>query len=129
AADNNLLLMLLLLVLGAAFLALFFVHIRNYEQRGKEPLLSIRLFYNRVSNLGLVTQNVQWLLLMGTAFTVSAYLQVVRGYNAIQTGVIFTAATGGILVSSLGAERLAKKYSQRTLIASGFVTTIIGVVI
>jgi MFS family permease len=76
-----------------------------------------------------VTQNVQWLLLMGTAFTVSAYLQVVRGYNAIQTGVIFTAATGGILVSSLGAERLAKKYQQRTLIASGFVTTIVGVVI
>jgi MFS family permease len=92
-------------------------------------LLSISLFRNRISNLGLVTQNVQWLLLMGTAFTVSAYLQVVRGYNAIQTGVIFTAATGGILVSSLGAERLAKKYSQRALIMTGFATTIVGVVI
>jgi len=129
AADNNLWLTLLLLVLGALFLAGFFVHIRNLERRGREPLLSIRLFRNGVSNLGLVTQNVQWLLLMGTAFTVSAYLQVVRGYNAIQTGVIFTAATGGILVSSLGAERLAKKYAQRTLIASGFVTTIVGVLI
>ena len=77
---------------------------------GKEPLLSTTLFRNRTSNLGLVTQNVQWLLLMGTAFVVSAYLQVVRGYNAIQTGVIFTAATVGILVSSLAAERLAKRY-------------------
>ena len=69
-----------------------------------------RLFKNRTSNLGLVTQNIQWLLLMGTSFVVSAYLQVVRGYNAIQTGVIFTAATAGILVSSLAAERLAKRY-------------------
>jgi MFS family permease len=129
AADNNLAVMLGMLVLGAAFLALFFVHIRNRERRGQEPLLSIRLFHNRISNLGLVTQNVQWLLLMGTAFTVSAYLQVVRGYNAIETGVIFTAATGGILVSSLGAERLAKKYSQRALITTGFVTAIVGVVI
>src|SRR6476659_39889 len=68
-------------------------------------------------------------MLMGTAFVVSAYLQVVRGYNAIQTGVIFTAATGGILLSSLAAERLAKKYAQRTLIMAGFVTTIAGVAV
>jgi len=129
AADNSLVLSLVLVVLGAAFLALFFVHVRNRERRGQEPLLSISLFRNRVSNLGMVTQNVQWLVLMGTAFTVSAYLQVVRGYNAIQTGVIFTAATGGILVSSLGAERLAKKYSQRTLILTGFVTAMAGVVV
>jgi MFS family permease len=58
---------------------------------------------------------------------VSAYLQVVRGYNAVETGVIFTAATGGILVSSLAAERLAKKYQQRTLIMAGFVGTIAGI--
>ncbi len=92
-------------------------------------MLSTALFRNRISNLGLVTQNVQWLLLIGTAFVVSAYLQVVRGYNAIQTGVIFTAATGGILVSSLAAERLAKKYAQRTLIMAGFVTTIAGIAV
>jgi MFS family permease len=72
---------------------------------------------------------VQWLLLLGTAFVVSAYLQVVRGYNAIETGVIFTAATAGILASSLAAERLAKKRAQRTLIIAGFVVTIVGVVV
>ena len=94
---------------------------------GKEPLLSTGLFRNRTSNLGLVTQNVQWLLLIGTSFVVSAYLQVVRGYNAIQTGVIFTAATVGILVSSLAAERLAKRRTQRTLILAGFVITIVGI--
>ena len=66
-----------------------------------------------------LTQNVQWLMLMGTSFVVSAYLQVVRGYNAIQTGVIFTAATLGILVSSLAAGRLAKRYQQKSLIRGG----------
>jgi MFS family permease len=127
AADNNLWLMIALLTVGAIILAGFFRHIRAMEQRGEEPLLSTALFRNRESNLGLVTQNVQWLLLLGTAFVVSAFLQVVRGYNAIQTGVIFTAATGGILVSSLAAERLAKKYAQRTLIVAGFITTLAGV--
>jgi MFS family permease len=64
---------------------------------------------------------------LGTSFTVSAYLQVVRGYNAIQTGAIFTSATAGILVSSLAAGQLAKKYEQRTLIVAGFVGTIAGI--
>ncbi|MFF3150662.1 MFS transporter, partial [Streptomyces sp. NPDC057927] len=70
----------------------------------------------------------QWLLLMGTSFTVAAYLQVVRGYDAIQTGVIFTAATLGLLVTSLSAERLAGRHSQRTLVMTGFAVSVVGVV-
>jgi MFS family permease len=127
AADDNGWLMAGLLAAGALALAVFFRHTRSKEQRGEEPLLSLALFRNRTSNLGLVTQNVQWLMLLGTAFVVSAYLQVVRGYNAIETGVIFTAATVGILVSSLAAERLAGKHAQRTLILAGFLTTIAGI--
>ena len=127
AADNNLWLMLGLLVAGALVLAGFFLWVRHEERTGQEPLLSTSLFRNRISNLGLVTQNVQWLLLLGVSFTVSAYLQVVRGYDAIQTGVIFTAATVGLLLSSLGAERFAKRRAQRTLILTGFVVAIAGI--
>ncbi|WP_052173202.1 MFS transporter [Embleya scabrispora] len=129
AADNNVWLMIGLLVLGAVVLLLFFRSIRAKEQAGEEPLLSTSVFRDRTSNLGLATQNIQWLLLMGTSFTVAAYLQVVREYNAIQTGVIFTAATLGLLVSSLAAERLAKRHPQRTLIVTGFVVTIAGIAV
>ena len=59
----------------------------------------------------------------GRSFTVSVFLQTVRRYNAIETGVIFTAATLGVLASSLAAERLAKRRPQRTLIMAGFVVT------
>jgi MFS family permease len=127
AADNNLWLMLALMLAGAAVLALFFVMVRRKERAGQEPLLSTSLFRNRTSNLGLVTQNAQWLVLMGVSFVVSAYLQVVRGNNAIQTGVIFTAATVGLLLSSLAAERLAKRYAQRTLVLAGFMATTAGI--
>ena len=47
--------------------------------------------------------------------------------TAIRTGIIFTAATVGLLVSSLAAERLAKKFPQRSLIVAGFLVTIAGV--
>ncbi|HEY2763676.1 MAG TPA: MFS transporter [Pseudonocardiaceae bacterium] len=126
-AENNGVLMAILLAIAALLLTWFFLHVRARERAGEEPLLPTALFRNHTSNLALVTQNIQWLLLMGTAFVVSAFLQVVRGYNAIQTGVIFTAATAGILVSSLAAERLAKKHPQRTLIMAGFITTLAGI--
>nr|WP_229909126.1 MFS transporter [Streptomyces griseosporeus] len=129
ATDDNVWLMIALLVLGALVLGWFFRSARAKEASGREPLLSLSLFRNRPSNLGLVTQNIQWLVLMGTSFTVAAYLQVVRGYDAIQTGVVFTAATSGLLASSLSAERLARRYAQRTLIMSGFVVSIAGIVI
>ncbi|GAA2372370.1 MFS transporter [Catellatospora methionotrophica] len=129
AADDNVWLMLALIAAGALLLYLFFRWVRTQERTGREPLLSTTLFRNRTSNLGLVTQNAQWLILMGTSFTVAAYLQVVRGYDAIQTGVIFTAATVGLLITSLAAERLAKRRPQRTLIQAGFVLTAVGVVV
>ena len=127
AADNNVWVMIALIVAGALVLTWFFYSVRAMERAGKQPLLSLAMFRSRTSNLGLITQNIQWLLLLGSSFTVAAYLQVVRGYDAIQTGVIFTAATAGILASSLAAERFAKRYAQRSLIVAGFVITIAGI--
>jgi MFS family permease len=127
AADNNGWLMVALIVAGALVLVWFFRSVQVKERAGQEPLLSTALFRNHTSNLGLVTQNVQWQLLMGVSFVVSAYLQVVRGYDAIQTGVIFTAVTAGLLASSLAAERLARRRVQRTLILAGFMVTLAGI--
>ena len=85
AGSNNTLLAIFL-VIGAAFLLVFYLYIRARERSGKEALLSTGLFRNRTCNLALVTQNIQWLVLMGTSFVVSVYLQEVRGYSAIGTG-------------------------------------------
>jgi MFS family permease len=126
-AGSNGVLLVLFLVLGAVFLLWFFLHIRSRERAGREALLSTSLFGNRVSNLTLATQNLQWLLLMGSSFVVAVFLQTVRGYNAIETGVIFTAATVGVLISSLAAERFAKRRAQKTLIGAGFALTAIGI--
>ena len=84
-------------LIGAVLLFLFFRHIASMERAGKEPLLATRMFQNRVSNLGLITQNIQWLVLLGLSFVISVYLQTARGYSAIETGLILTPATIGIL--------------------------------
>jgi MFS family permease len=129
ALDNNGWVAVGLMAAGALVLWWFLASVRKKERAGVEPLLSTRLFHSVTSNLGLITQNAQWLLLSGISFVVAAFLQVVRGYDAIQTGIIFTAETAGLLASSLAAERLAKRWPQRTLIRSGFIVTIAGVVL
>ena len=117
------------LVFGVALLLSFYAYIRRQERAGREPLLSTRLFRNRTCNLALVTQNLQWLIMMGTSFVVSVYLQEVHGYSPIRTGLIFTSATAGILISSFAARGLAARYSQRALICAGFLGSVGGLVL
>jgi MFS family permease len=115
------------MAIGFGLLALFYLHIRHLERSAKTPLLSTRLFDNRTVNLVLITQNVQWLIMIGTFFVVSVFLQVSRAYNAIQTGLIVTPATLGILLSSTRMGRLTQKYPQRSIIRAGFVTALSGI--
>jgi MFS family permease len=120
---------LIFLAIGILFNVLFYLSIRHRERVGKEPLLQTHILHNKTSNLGLVTQIVQWLILQGTFFVISVFLQTVRGYTAVETGLILTSATIGVLFTSSIAGRLAKKRSQRLNIRSGFVLTIIGIVL
>jgi len=129
AADNNILLSFALMAAGAGVIAIFFWWVRRLERTGREPLLSTALFHNRISNLGLVTQNFQWLLLLGISMLVASHLQVVRQYDAIETGVIFSAATVGILISSLSAGALVRRFAQRSLIVVGFLVTALGLLL
>jgi predicted MFS family arabinose efflux permease len=115
-----------LIALGALVLAGFFLYAQARERRGRTPLVSPSLFRNRTSNLGLLTQNVQWLVLQGSFFVISVFLQQVRGYSAIQTGLMLVPATIGILLSSAMAQRMAARHPQRRLIRAGFTLTIVG---
>jgi MFS family permease len=115
--------------IGALFLLWFFLHIGRRQRAGREPLLRPSLFRNRTSNLGLVTQNAQWLMMQGSFFVISVYLQQERGYSAIETGLILTPATAGILLSSGAAGRMARNRTQRFLVRGGFVLTVAGMVL
>jgi MFS family permease len=117
----------LLVAAGIVVLAGFFLYARARERHGRTPLVSVSLFRNRTSNLGLVTQTVQWLVLQGAFFVISVFLQQERGYSAIQTGLMLVPATIGILLSSGMAQRMASRHPQRLLVRGGFTVTIVGI--
>jgi MFS family permease len=112
--------------IGALFLLWFILHIRSGEKKGRDVLIRTRMFRNRVANLGMGTQLIQWLVLQGSFFVVSVFLQQERHYDAIQTGLMLTPATLGVLATSAAADRLARQHAQRSLIIAGFVLTAVG---
>jgi MFS family permease len=116
----------LFVAIGVVFLAWFFLYTRSAERKGRDVLLRLRLFRNKTSNLGLGTQTIQWLILQGSFFAVSVYLQEVNHYNAVKTGLMLTPATIGILAASAGADRFARRHPQRWLIIAGFLVTAVG---
>jgi MFS family permease len=75
------------------------------------------------------TQTIQWLILQGSFFIVSVYLQEVDHYDAVKTGLMLTPATIGILGASAGADRFARRHPQRWLIIAGFLTTGSGMIL
>ncbi len=77
--------------------------------------------------VSLVWPFVAVVIMQGTFFVASVFLQKVRGYNAIETGLVLTPATVGILISSAGAERFAKRHSQPWIIRVGFAMTAVGI--
>jgi MFS family permease len=119
----------LYVALGLVILTGYFVHARAREHHGRTPLVSVALFRNRTSNLGLVTQTVQWLVLQGVFFVISVFLQQERGYSAIQTGLALLPATIGILLSAGMAQRMASRHPQRLLVRAGFTVTVVGIVL
>src|SRR5215468_3529264 len=119
----------LYVAIGVLFLLWFFLHIRAREKKGRAVLLPLRLFRNKISNLGLGTQTIQWLILQGTFFVVSVYLQEVNHYSAIKTGLVLTPGTIGILVAAAAADRFARRHPQRWLIIAGFAITAVGMLL
>ena len=68
-----------LVVVGLIGFWLFFRHIRSREEAGKEPLVHLRVLGSGLTNIGLITQNVQWFVLLGSSFVLAVYFQVARG--------------------------------------------------
>jgi MFS family permease len=120
---------ILLVLVGFGFLALFFWHIERRERSNREPLISPKLFKVKVADLGFVVQNMQWFMMVGTFFIVSVFMQVSRGYDAIETGLVVTPATVGILLSAFRMGKITSRFSQRTIIRLGFVIAFSGTIL
>jgi EmrB/QacA subfamily drug resistance transporter len=106
---------------GGVLLAAFRAWERREEEHERSPLMHFELLARPVLRSGLVMFLGQNLVLMGVFFAVPLYLQVVQGYDALQTGIRMLPTSIALLIMAIVGARLATRFSPRTIVRVGFV--------
>ncbi len=104
---------------GALSLIAFIAIEINKANRGAQPLLDLRLFTNRsfaAGNIGLILVIFG---LFGSFFLLPIYLQVLRGQNAYQAGLILLPQALAAMVSVVLGGRLVDRVGVRAVVIPG----------
>ena len=122
---------LTLFVIAAGCVVLWgFVKWQGHREATKrDPLIHLslaRIPPVRAGVIGLFSQN---LILMGTFFVVPLYLQLVLGLDALETGIKMLPISITMLVTAGLGARLSNRFPVRTIVRTGLVVTIAGVLI
>ena len=88
------------------------------ERRGGTPLLPPSLFRRPELAAGLVTQLAFWCGMASQFLVLALYLQLGRGLDALQAGLVFTVLAAFYLATSLRAPAMTLRFGRR-LIAAG----------
>ena len=99
------------------------------EATNRDPLVHLslaRIPRVRSGVIGLFSQN---LILMGTFFVVPLYLQLVLGLDALETGIRMLPISITMLVTAALGAKLSNRFSVRTIVRTGLIVTIAGVLI
>jgi EmrB/QacA subfamily drug resistance transporter len=113
----------LFVVIGFLFLIAFYYYERRIAAQGKLPLIDLDIFKNRLFVAGVVTTGLTTLGMTGIFFTLPVFLEAVRGYTALHTGVALLPLPLLLLVASPLAVYLSTRVQARNMIAFGILVT------
>jgi EmrB/QacA subfamily drug resistance transporter len=117
------------IALGLAILAGFRAWERRREERGEDPLVHLGLLSIPRLRSGVSMLVVQNLVLMGVFFIVPLFLQIVQGFDALETGVRMLPASVGLFVAALAGSALAKRFPARPLVRVGLAIALVAVLL
>jgi Na+/melibiose symporter-like transporter len=89
------------------------------EDKGTDPLVHIALFRITPLRAGLQAMLSQNLILMGVFFTIPLYLQLVLGFDALETGIKMLPVSVAMFLASVAGSRLALVFATRTIVRWG----------
>jgi MFS transporter, DHA2 family, multidrug resistance protein len=100
---------------GAAILAVF----GWYERRIPHPALDISLFRERRFSAAVVAVALVFFAAMGVLFFSAFYLQLVRGYSPLETGLIFLPFAGAQLIFAPRSAAMVRRFGPKAVAAGG----------
>lgn len=102
-----------------------FVGFLSYEARRRDPFIDLRFFRSVPFSSATAVAVFAFAAFGAFLFVCSLYLQTVRGYSAVQTGLLYLSVAVGMLIFSPLSGRLVGRYGTRpSLLAAGVMMTI-----
>ncbi|WP_353807167.1 MFS transporter [Agromyces sp. SYSU T00194] len=115
-----------LIFAGVMVLWWFLLRQRRLVDRGRIPLLQVRLFRIAALRSGLSGFLVQYFAVAAMFFVIPVYLQTMQGYDALGTGLRILPLSLGLVVCSAVGSWLTARRSARRIAQLGQVTMAVG---
>ena len=97
-----------------------------WELRTPHPMLDLRFFKNPQFSSAAAAIVLVFFALFGTFFLLTQYLQLVRGYSALQAGIHTLPAPLTIMVMAPMSSKLVERFGTRAVVASGLSVVALG---
>ncbi|MBN8867157.1 MAG: MFS transporter [Solirubrobacterales bacterium] len=111
---------------GAVLIGLFVSWERRRERAGQDPLVHLSMLRLAQLRSGLSMLLAQNMILMGIFFTIPLYLQVVLGFDALDTGVRMLPTSAGLFFTALAGSALASRVAPKKLVRLGLVVVFVS---
>ncbi|MGW0462848.1 MFS transporter [Streptomyces tendae] len=89
------------------------------EARHRAPLLDFGLFKNASFTTAAVALTLGSFVVFGYLYFTTFYLQLLRGYTPLQTGLLFIPLSAGLVAGAPLSQRATGRFGARTTIATG----------
>jgi len=97
-----------------------------WELRAPHPMLDLRFFRNPRFSSAAAAIMLVFFALFGTFFLLTQYLQLVRGYSALQAGVRSLPAPLAIMLVAPLSSKLVDRFGTRAVVATGLTIVATG---
>ncbi len=118
-----------LITLGGVLLTLFARREAAVKSRGDEPLLDMALLGIPRMKAGLIVQACQAFIIQATFFVLPLYLQIVLGFDALQTGKTILPLSVALFVFALGGASMTSRFGAKLIVQRGLAALLVGEVV
>lgn len=114
----------ILMVVGAVVALLAFVFV---ELKSTEPILPLTMFKNSTFTLSVVASISVGVSMFGTSVFLAQYMQLARGANATQSGLMTIPMMAGLLIISTIAGAMISKHGKwKAIMVTGSILQLVG---
>jgi EmrB/QacA subfamily drug resistance transporter len=107
-------------LIGAVVLIGLFI---LWERKASNPLLELGFFKNARFSAGIGIIVILGLGLNGFQYVLTYYMQFVKSYTALGTGLRYLPLAVGLLIGAISSDSLVKRLGTRWVMAAGFIGT------